>query len=70
MVSWEAGRLRNIFGCTPSICYANKGTPRLLNTFGPAFITLDTKGAVKINNDIPVTSTTKLKKYKARTRLI
>ena len=39
--------------------------PRLWNTFKSASITLDIKGEVKVNHDIPVTSTIKLKKRKS-----
>ena len=42
---------------------------RLRNTFGPASM-LDSKGVVKINCDIPIISTTKLKKQKVRIGLI
>ena len=70
MVSWEAEGAENIFGCTPFTCYTNKGTPRFWNTFGPASIILDTKDAVKINYDIPVTSATKLNEQNVWNRLI
>ena len=43
---------------------------RLWYTFGPAYITLDTKSVVQINYNVPITSGTKLKKVKVRNELI
>ena len=48
----------------------NRVTARLLYTFRPDSITLDTKNVVKINYDVPAKSATKLKKYKVRNELI
>ena len=64
ILSWGSSVVLGPFlvGDVPlSACHANKGTPWLWNTFGIASITSDTKDAVKVNCDIPVTSATKLK---------
>ena len=51
-------------------CLALESPPRLRNTFGFASILLDTKGAVKRNYDVPITSTSKRKKHKVRDKSI
>ena len=52
--------------CGGYACLALESPPRPWNTFGFASILLDIKGAVKRNYDVPIISTTKLKKHKVR----
>ena len=59
-----------LLGIILQLALSYRVTPKLSYTFGPDSITFDTKRVVKINQDVTMTSATKLKMHKIRNELI